>query len=907
VLEEMTVARVRVLGVTVLLLWAASAAAQTPRPAAPATRAPAPATRGRLLVTVVDQTNAVLPTATVTITGLEDATKQQTLDPITASVQGLATAEGLAPGRYRVQAEFPGFQTAIVNDTRVRAGDNKLTITLALEKMSDSVTVAQDAQAAAADPHGSSFGTAMTRDQIDALSNDPDELAQQLNDIAGAGATIRVDSFEGSQLPPKSQIKSIHITRDGFAAENHNAGAIFVDIITQPGVGALRGGISTRLRDGAFSGRNQFTGTTPPEMTEDGQLYLGGSLIPQRASFSLNLSGTSQYVKPVLNVALPTGDQSTVIGQKQQTDRLGINALLDYAITKDQTLRLSYNQFSTTQDNLGIGAYDLPERAYSTNNQTYQFRVQEAGPLGRRLFTNTRLNLTVTNADSHAVTEAPTIQVLDSFTSGGAQVAGGRDGKAFTLASDLDYVRGIHSVRGGILMDGGWYRSDATSNYLGTYTFASQADYEAGIPLAYTQHIGDPTVTYFALQAGAYVQDDIRIRKNLTLSPGVRYELQAHVKGNANIGPRLGVTWSPFKNGRTTLRSSAGIFYDWMSASTYEQLLRLDGFHQQELNIINPSYPNPTSASGVIPPTDRYLLGSGVNLPQYRRLSGGIDQTIGTMFRINTTYSHTTGVDLWRGENLNAAVNGVRPDPTFANIVQVVSDASQRQDQWTTSVSANLAGLTSPPFVPGSPGPLLDWKRIVFNGFYTLSKITNNTDGPFSLPATGDINLEWGPAANDVRQRINVGLNSNQIKNLNVNLNLTAATGSPYDVTTGADDNGDGVFNDRPPGVDRNSERTMGQWYLNAFVAYTFVFGRSTVAAPPGIGINVPAPGAAPIVTTFNAPPPRYRLQFIVSAQNVTNHANYGGYSGTLTSPFFSQPTLVLNPRKVDVGLQLSF
>ena len=292
----------RGLGLAILLLWAASAPAQTPRPPA----------QGRLVVTVVDQTGAVLPTATVTIEGLEDATKQKTLDPVTASDQGVASVAGLAPGRYSVQAEFPGFQKNIVKDTRVRAGDNKLTITLALEKMNDSVTVSQDAVLAAADPHGSSFGTALTRDQIDALSDDPDTLAQQLSDLGGPGATIRVDSFEGGQLPPKSQIKSIHVTRDGFAAENHSSGQIFVEIITQPGVGALRGGINTRLRDGSMSGRNQITGTIPPERTEDVGINIGGSLIHQRASFSLQFNGTNQFVKPVLNVALPTGQQASV-------------------------------------------------------------------------------------------------------------------------------------------------------------------------------------------------------------------------------------------------------------------------------------------------------------------------------------------------------------------------------------------------------------------------------------------------------------------------------------------------------------------------------------------------------------------------------------------------------------------
>src|SRR5207248_8028163 len=140
-----------------------------------------------------------------------------TIAPIAATEQGVATFTGLRPGRYVVKAEFSGFDPKVDPDVRVRAGDNRQTLALTLQKLADEITVGRDKQEAAADRQ-STFGSALTRDQVDALSEDPDVLRQQLNDLAGPGAVIRVDSFEGTPLPPKSQIKSIHITRDGFAA-----------------------------------------------------------------------------------------------------------------------------------------------------------------------------------------------------------------------------------------------------------------------------------------------------------------------------------------------------------------------------------------------------------------------------------------------------------------------------------------------------------------------------------------------------------------------------------------------------------------------------------------------------------------------------------------------------------------
>ena|SRR5437867_4340880 len=93
-------------------------------------------------------------------------------------------------------------------------------------------------------------------------------MAQQLLDLAGANAIIRVDRFLGATLPSKAQIKSIHIVRDAFAAENHSAESEGIDIITQPGTGPIRGGMSSRFRDGSMSGRSPFTPTKGPERTE---------------------------------------------------------------------------------------------------------------------------------------------------------------------------------------------------------------------------------------------------------------------------------------------------------------------------------------------------------------------------------------------------------------------------------------------------------------------------------------------------------------------------------------------------------------------------------------------------------------------------------------------------------------
>jgi hypothetical protein len=853
---------------------------------------------GRLTVTVVDQTGGVLPGAIVTIAGMDSATKSAEIAPVVAGEQGIATFTDLRPGRYAVKAEFSGFDPKIDPDVRVRVGDNKQTLTLSILKLADEITVGRDKQEAAADRQNT-FGSALTREQVDALSDDADVLRQQLNDLAGPGAVIRVDSFEGTPLPPKSQIKSIHVTRDGFAAENHNAGAFFIDIVTQPGIGPIRGQTFYHIRDGSMTGKSPFVSTKGPERLQEVGVNVGGTLAAQKASFSLRFGGTSWYETPNLNVALPGGTVSQPLSLRQPSSNKFVQALLDYGLTKDQTLRLTYTEQDNAGDNLGIGAYDLVERAYSNRIANRSFRVQEVGPIGRRLFLNSRFALNLTDLSQRSELEAATIRVNDAFTRGGAQTSGGRLSKFFDLQSDLDYVRGVHSVRVGINSQTQTVHADMNSNYLGTYTFDSLEAFQAGRPTSYSRRIGDPTIDTLNLMSAVYVQDDIRVRKNLTLSPGVRYEVQSHLHDYNNVGPRIGFTWAPFKSGRTTFRGSAGIFYDWMNQGTLEQVTRVDGLHQQQVNIFNPSFPDPGVITAVLP-ADRYLFDPSLTMPRNTRFSGGIDQQLLPRVRVNAIYQHWRTDEMWRGLNLNAPVDGLRPDPSVANIIDVMSDASFRAHQLT--VGWNFIPPPQQPF--NTQGTLWDWKRIGFGGSYTFTHARDNTDGEFSVPPGGLAN-EWGRAGRDIPYRWNLNVNLLMLRNLQANLFWNLQAGSVYTIRTGLDDNGDLIFNDRPIGVERNTLRGAAQGGLNAQFAYSIPIRKRVGTLPPGIQVS--NNGGNITVSQFAGDQARYRITLRLEAQNLTNHDNYTGYSGLLTSQFFGQPTAVNNPRRIDIGVMFNF
>ncbi len=377
------------------------------------------------------------------------------------------------------------------------------------------------------------------------------------------------------------------------------------------------------------------------------------------------------------------------------------------------------------------------------------------------------------------------------------------------------------------------------------------------------------------------------------LSYGLRYEAQTLVADQMNVSPRLSVTWSPLTSGRTTFRGGFGYFSDWLGTSIYEQTIRVDGVRQQELNVVNPAWPDP-GAAGTMMPSNRYLLASGLRLPASLGANFGVEQTLTPSFRLTATYTYRHGAGLLRGRDVNAPEDGVRPDPQFGNVIEVTGDAASRSH--SVGLSANLMKL--------------NWRQTLLAANYTFTASETNTTGAFGLPANGDdLSTEWGVQM--PRHRLGGLFNMRPMGNLTIGLSFRALSGMPYTVTTGADLNRDGVFNDRPAGVARNSALGAAHWDFGLRAAYSIYFGPRAQTGGTGGGpmiVTIGGPGGGmPGSIGGAASDRRFRIELYASGQNLTNHSNYIGYSGVIISPFFGQPTNVLNPRKIEVGMRFGF
>jgi hypothetical protein len=843
-----------------------------------------------LRVTVLDPAGAAITSARVVVKSERGEEKL-----IDTDARGQAFFSGLRPASYHIRVEAEGFEPQELNAAGLKLGTNSVEVRLEVARVKDEVVVSEGGREKNTDPRGDAFSTVLTPEQIAGLPDDPDELENTIRQMGGPGATIRVNGFRGGKLPPKSQIREIRFRNNPYAAESHDAGFISIDILTKPGIDTWHGAFSFGFRDESLNARNAFAPARAPEQNRRLGLSLDGPLWRDRTSLFLSADVLSAYDSKTIVAALPEGNFADVARRPART--LNLSARAEHVLTKTHTARAEYQRNASRLDNLGVGDFDLPERGYTSDAAENILRFSDSGMLTKRAVNEFRFQARWRQVDLQSISDSPTVLVLNAFNRGGAQVQGDRGERRFEIADNVDFVFGRHSMRAGLLIESGRYDSRESRNANGTFTFASLADFRAGRPTTFTRRVGDPSVEFSDHQAAWYWQDDFRVSKSFTLNFGVRHEVQSHLGDKNNFAPRAGAAWSPFKDGRTTLRAGAGIFYDWFAAETFEQTLRVDGLRQRDIVILSPGFPDPIAGGTelVLPPS-RIQRDDDLRMPYVAQASLGVERQFSARSRLFVNYFHQRGSNLLRGRNVNAPVPGLgRPDPTAGNITQIESTASS----FMHGLSFNL-NVNHP------------WRRLFAAVNYFLSRSTNEADGPLSLPADNfDLSGERGPAAGDVRHRFFAMLNMELYGNLRLGTFFRAGSAPPYNITTGFDDNRDSVSNDRPAGVGRNSARGAGQWELSARVSYGLGFGkpreaRAQTAGGPRV-IRTRGDGDVPFFPSLDQSNKRWRTELYVQAYNLFNHTNPVGFTGVETSPFFGRPTSALAARRVEAGMRFSF
>jgi hypothetical protein len=845
---------------------------------------------GSLTITVYDTTGAAIAAANVNLTAPDGTVTQQLADE-----KGSVTFQALLPGKYAVVAEFPGFDPNAAAELNVRPGRNtKQDITLEIAGFVEQVDVEQDTSDRAITE---SFSTALSSSQIEALADDPDEMQQQLEQLAGPGARIRVNGFEGGQLPPKSQIREIRFRFDPFAAENHDAGFPRVDIITKPGNGPIRNNMTFGFRNNALDARNAFSPVRGEGQTRRFGWSIDGPIVKGKTGFSLNVRSNNEFDMQTIVATTPQGGFNDLVNQP--SERLNVDFNVEHVLTKTHTLRFSFDRDTNSAENLGIGNFDLESRAYSREGFTNMVRVSDVGTFAKKYLNEIRVQYSWQESESTSLSSEPTVRVQDAFTAGGAQIQGGRRFWEIEVADNLDIPLGKkHSLRTGFDIETGNYIGDELRNFAGTFTFPSLTLYEANRPNNYTIRSGNPYVEYRNTEAALFVQDDYRFKKNLLLSFGVRYEAQTLIADKMNVAPRAGMTWSPFKSNRTTIRAGAGIFYDWYETSLYESALRQDGTRQFDTIIRNPGYPDPYAGGTIVPLNPSIVrVGDDLDMPTVRRYSFGVEQQLLSWLRMRANYFNQYGWNQFRARNINEPVDGVRPDATLGNISLLETTASAESQGLDVNFNFNYQ------------------PRRLFGVFgYTIGERQNYSDTALSLPVdSNNLEAEWGPAADDIRHRIFSFISTDLKWGLRLGANFRALSGRPYNITSGFDTNQDGVINERPLGLGRNAGRLPWQSNTDLRLSWSRGFGPVRTPSGPGGGGGPmvvrggPGGGGGGLGGPMSGGDRAMRLEIYLQTFNVFNQVNFSNYGSVITSPVFGQPTAAMPARRLELGFRVGF
>jgi hypothetical protein len=585
----------------------------------------------------------------------------------------------------------------------------------------------------------------------------------------------------------------------------------------------------------------------------------------------------------------------------------------------------------------------------------------------------------------------PSISVQGAFDGGGAQIGNsGNTNNRWELTNMTTRTHGTHTLKWGGRLRQSFLDDISINNFGGAYTFfgtsGPQLDasnqpipntktdlsalevyrrtllfQRAGLTPALIRQYGGGA-TQFRLNAGApavsvnqfdiglFVNDDWRLRPNLTLSYGLRYETQTNLGDLSDLAPRIGVAWGvdgrANKPAKTVLRAGFGIFFDRIGETITLQTDRFNGTTQHsyviQLPDFYPAIPSPGSLGGAQQPQQLQLAYDGIRAPRTYQMNVGVDRQINKYARVSVTYFNNRGVHILRSRDINAPINGLFPSGDRQVRLLTESTGFSRTNQITIS-------------------PNVNYKKMFLFGFYMLGAGKSDAEGQPADPY--NLRSEWGPSSiGDVRQRFLIGTSLPLPWKLIVSPFLFASTGSPYNITSGHDTNGDTFTSERPALVSgagpsdcrggnlfyasgfgcfnlspapvtstigRNYGRGPGTVNLNLRVARSWAFGNrgesglAEGGGPIGLGgarggAMGPIPGGGPPVAMFGAPSgKKYNLTLSVSARNALNHPNYTPPSGDLSSPFFGvyrslsgfgpfgSPTTY--NRKIDIQLRLMF
>jgi hypothetical protein len=772
-----------------------------------------------------------------------------------------------------VEVQADGFEKMQV---KVAAG-NKATplvhVVLRIATQNQAVTVGADAPQVSTEISENQSANTIDRSALDRVPVfDQDyitTLSRFLDDnaIGTNGVTLVVNGVEanGPGVTP-SAIQEVKINQNPYSALFSRPGRARLEIITKGGTPEFHGTLNFMFRDAIFDARNTFATTKPPEQRR----YYEGSLTgplghSKKTTFLLSLDRDEEDLQAFVVAAGVNGPINQNV--PAPTRHFFGSGRVFHDFGKNDQFWIGYSYERQTLQNQGVGGTVLAEAGYNIKSQENEVNVSYRHIFSPKLLNQVRFLVGQNENSNTSLNENAQVVVSGAFTGGGAQADARRTEYHFDGTDIVTYVTGKHELNFGIdVPDLSRRGFDDFTNMAGTYTFGSLVAYEAAMPTTFLVQQGNGHATFLEKVFGAFIEDTIRLKPNFSLALGMRYYFQNFFHNEPhNFAPRLGFAYAPSRDSKIVFRGGAGVFYDRTGPRPIADLLHLNGINLLRFILENPTFPvTPGALAGV--PTSVVVLDPQARIPYTLQYSAGIERQVTAKSTFSATYVGSRGIDLFRSIDANAPPPPdflARPNPNLGQERQIQSEGYQK---------SNALELT----FRGTPSRFFAGQMQ-----YTLSKTYNNTSGVTYFPANSfDPNADWARSDNDRRHKFDLLGSMQPAKRFTVGAALSLYSGKPVTITTGSDNNHDGISNDRPAGVPRNSLHGPGLINLDLNVAHDFLLTKREKGPTLTVALN---------------------------AFNVLNHENDVTYIGVITSPFLGDAVQALPGRRMQLNLQFKF
>jgi uncharacterized membrane protein YgcG len=792
---------------------------------------PSQSPSGVLRGQVSDPSGAAIANANVVL--VPSATPSKTIKT-QANGQGQYEFDSVPPGQYTLNVIAQGF--ALYENDNVIITPNqpmRLNVAMTIEVEEQKVQVSDTVPTVDVNPENNAGSIVISGKELEALPDDPDELLTDLQALAGPsagpnGGQLYIDGFTAGQLPPKSSIREIRINRNPFSAEFDKIGYGRIEVFTKPGTDKFHGQLFISGNDSAFNSPNPFGGANQPGY--DSTQFSGniGGPINKKASFFLDAQRRNINDLSAINALVldPTTLAGIPLIESLPSDRYrtNISSRIDYQLGKNNTLTARYQYYRDTQNQDGIGQFNLASQAYNSLSTEQTLQISDTQIFGAKIVNETRFQYLREINNQSALNGQPTLNVLGAFGGGGnsqGEILDHQD--HYELQNYTSVIHGTHTIKFGARLRGIRDANSSTSGFNGTFTFSSLLDTTAETtcvpvpsqppcPVSYAHAIqnsgtlttpiatqltyttGKAPIVVGNFDAGLYVQDDWRVQSNITFSYGLRVESQTGIQDHADWAPRLGLAWGIGGKSappKVVLRGGFGVFYDRFQEAQILEAQRLNGVTQEQFVINNPECPSLadlTACTGAVTPVTptTYRISPRLHAPYTVQSAISVERQVTKSATLNITYLNSRGFDQLLSVNANAPYPGTPCNPSCqpvagGNLYEYVSEAVFRQNQLIANTNVRAGS------------------KVQLFGYYVLNYANSDTSGVSSFPSNSyNISADYGRASFDNRNRLFFGGSFALPLNFRLSPFMVASSGTPFNITTTNDLNNDSIFNDRP-------------------------------------------------------------------------------------------------------------